>query len=195
MSQFIVIEGPDRVGKATQTKLLAEYLKESGHSVLTKEVPLKSNFVYYVIYWMLGNGLAKSFPKVFQWLQYFNRQIFQWTKLPRLEKKYDYIIMDRWSLSTVVYGSATGVPNDFTKKLHRRLKKPDSTVILLGPSHSHEAEDVYESDLELQRKVRELYSEWAIENHDCCFVVDCSKKRDEVFETILQNLKSSKTIV
>ena len=194
MTKMIVIEGPDRTGKFTQSRLLKQYLVNKGFVVAAVEVPLKSNFVYHIIYWMLGNGLAKTFPKLFQWLQYFNRQIFQWMKLPELEKKYDYIIMDRWSLSTVVYGVATGVPESFTNSLYERLKKPDSTVILLGPSHKHEAEDVYESDSDLQRKVRELYSEWAIKKHDCCFVVDCSNKKHEVFEFILQGLKRSNIV-
>lgn len=191
MSKFIVVEGPDRVGKATQTKILASFLKELGYKVLTNEVPLKSNFVYHVIYWMLGNGLAKKFPKIFQWLQYFNRQIFQWTKLPHYEKEYDFIIMDRWSLSTVVYGMATGVPKDFTKKLYDRLKKPNYTIILLGPSHKHDVEDVYEADSELQKRVRELYSSWANENLKDSSVVNCSKERQEVSLEIIENLVSS----
>lgn len=194
MSKFIVIEGPDRVGKATQTKILASFLKKLGYKVLTNEVPLKSNFVYHIIYWMLGNGLAKKLPKIFQWLQYFNRQIFQWTKLPRYEKEYDFIVMDRWSLSTVVYGIATGVPEDFTDRLYNRLKKPDHTVVLLGPSHKHEAEDVYESDSTLQKKVREVYSLWVNKNPHDSSVVDCSKQRHEVSEEILTKLAASGTL-
>lgn len=191
MSKFIVIEGPDRVGKATQTKLLSTFLKELGYKVLTNEVPLKSNFIYHIIYWMLGNGLAKKFPKIFQWLQYFNRQIFQWTKLPSYEKDYDFIVMDRWSLSTVVYGIATGVPEEFTKKLYDRLKKPDYTIILLGPSHKHEVEDVYEADSGLQKRVREVYASWSSKNLKDSSIVNCSKERQEVSIEIIENLISS----
>lgn len=188
MSKIIVIEGPDRVGKATQVDLLRKNIMSRNKSVATIEVPLRSNFVYHLVYWMLGNGLAKKFPKLFQWFQYFNRQIFQWTILPKLESTCDYIVMDRWSLSTVVYGAATGVHEHFTDKLYQRLRKPDHTFVLLGPSHKHIAEDVYESDDALQKKVRELYSSWAEKNHEHSFVIDCSLTREEVSSKIINRL-------
>ena len=139
------------------TKLLKSYLLDRGFKVATFEVPLRSNFTYDLIYSMLNNGLAKKLPKLFQFLQYLNRQIFQWTELSSIEKDYDYIIMDRWSLSTIVYGNATGVPQDFTQNLYNKLKLPDYTIVLVGKSHEHKPEDDYESDNSLQTKVRELY--------------------------------------
>lgn len=191
-SKFIVIEGPDRVGKATQVKLLQEKLAKANKTVTTVEVPLRSNIIYHLIYWMLGNGLAKKFPKIFQWFQYFNRQIFQWMILPRLDDEYDYIIMDRWSLSTVVYGAATGVPEEFTQKLYKRLKTPDHTIILLGKSHQHVAEDVYESDNSLQEKVRKLYAIWSEKNQDCSSAIECSQPREVVFSQIINALSNAK---
>jgi len=189
MSKVIVIEGPDRVGKATQTNFLCNFLLHRGYRVLTIEVPIRSNFVYYVIYWMLRNGLAKKFPKCFQWLQYFNRQLFQWFSLRKLEKKYDYIIMDRWSLSTVVYGQATGVPSSFTEKLYARLRKPEFTFLLLGPSHKHSAEDVYESDSMLQENVRRIYLEWSRQHPQICKVIDCTQPREIIAEEIRVKLR------
>jgi dTMP kinase len=179
-AKFIVIEGPDRCGKATQTKLLSQSLRQQGFRVATLEVPLKSNSVYHLIYWMLGNGLAKKLPKAFQWLQYFNRQIFQWFLLPSLETKHDYIIMDRWSLSTVVYGEATGVSKKFTEVLYRRLRDPDFVFILSGTPHKHIAEDVYEADAELQKNVRKIYSDWAEANPKKSILIDCTKPREEI---------------
>jgi dTMP kinase len=194
MSKFIVIEGPDRVGKATQVRLLQKKLIEKNKVVATVEVPLRSNFVYHLIYWMLGNGLAKKFPKIFQWLQYFNRQIFQWKILPKLESECDYIIMDRWSLSTLVYGAATGVQERFTKKLCDRLRQPDYTFILHGPAHKHEAEDVYESDAQLQILVRGLYAAWASQNHDESLVIDCTLSKEEIADLIIERLYTKKLL-
>lgn len=194
MTKFIVVEGPDRVGKATQVKLLQKKLVEKNKIVATVEVPLRSNPVYHLIYWMLGNGLAKKFPKIFQWFQYANRQIFQWTILPKLESECDYIIMDRWSLSTVVYGAATGVSEDFTHKLYKRLRLPDHTIILLGKSHQHEAEDVYESDSLLQESVRNLYFHWHEENQRCSSVLDCSQPKDVIASQVVQKLKEAKLL-
>jgi len=180
MTRIIVIEGPDRVGKATQSKLLLQRLCAAGYTAKIVEVPIHSNFAYHIIYWMLRNGLAKRFPKIFQWFQYFNRQMFQWRELPKLERQYDYIIMDRWSLSTTIYGEATGIPKDFTLKLSQRLKRPFYTFVLLGKSHKHMVEDVYEADSNLQARVRELYSKWANTHRLECSVIDCNKERDAI---------------
>jgi len=160
MAKIIAIEGADRCGKATQAAFLKGYIISTGKTATIVEVPIKDSITYHVIYWMLRNGLAKKFPKLFQWLQCHNRLIFQWTKLSQLEHQYDYIIFDRWSLSSVVYGRAEGVDAEYCEDLYRRLRKPDFTVLLLGASYAHEAEDVYEADSVLQQKVRGLYAEW-----------------------------------
>jgi len=188
MCKMIVVEGPDRVGKATQTELLRQRLSDLGHRVAKVEVPVRTNFAYHVVYWMLRNGLAKSLPRVFQWFQYLNRKIFQRFVLPDLERRHDYIIMDRWSLSTVVYGAATGVPKDFTLKLYDRLKKPDHTFIILGPAHRHEAEDVYESDAKLQCDVRVGYSTWAMFNDDVASVLSSLDDRETTSAEIISIL-------
>lgn len=198
MSKIVVIEGPDRVGKATQSLMLKNRLKAAGYTATIVEVPIKTNFAYHVIYWMLRNGLAKRLPKIFQWFQYYNRQVFQKRELPRLEAEYDYIIMDRWSLSTTVYGEATGVKKEFTEKLSERLRRPFHTFVLLGRSHKHDVEDVYEADGELQRRVRRLYNEWAQKNQTICSVIDCGKKREIISEEIwqlLRHVESSRSIL
>lgn len=163
MSKIIVIEGPDRVGKATQSRLLCDYARKTlNKRAEVVEVPIKSPVTYRLIYWMLGNGLAKKFPKLFQWIQFANRKIFQVTRLASLMRKNDYIIFDRWSLSTVVYGEAEGVPREWSEKLAERLVIPDHTILLLGNPQLNETEDVYESDLCLQEKVRSLYEDWGL---------------------------------
>jgi dTMP kinase len=194
MSKFIVFEGPDRCGKATQTRLLEEHLRSRGKKVLSIEVPIKTNPVYHVLYWMLGNGLAKKQPKMFQWLQYFNRQIYQWTTLGSLEAEYDYIISDRWSLSTVVYGKAFNLPDRFTEDLYDRLRRPDFTVILLGKSHRHDAEDTYEADDALQEKVRKLYAEWSAQHPGRSAVLDCNQPRETIAEQVRECLFESELL-
>ena len=160
MSKVIAIEGADRCGKATQAALLKDYITSIGKTATIVEVPIKDGVTYHVIYWMLRNGLAKKFPKLFQWLQCHNRLIFQWTQLARLEHQYDYIIFDRWSLSSVVYGLAEGLDEEYCNDLYRRLRRPDFTVLLLGKAYAHEAEDVYEADADLQQRVRDIYAKW-----------------------------------
>ena len=194
MSKIIVFEGADRCGKATQSNLLKEYLVENGSSAARVEVPIRDNHTYKIIYWMLRNGLAKKLPKTFQWLQYLNRLIFQTFILPRLEKKNEYIVFDRWSLSTVVYGVAEGVSKEFCEKLYNGLRRPDFTIILLNKSYQHEAEDVYESDLNLQKNVRNLYADWAVKNLADSYVIDNNDSKEKILSDVVQFLKLSKII-
>lgn len=194
MSKIIVIEGPDRVGKQTQTNLLKKTFMKYGLLATVVEVPIRSAVTYRIIYWMLRNGLAKKFPKTFQWFQYMNRKVFQVLTLPKLEEHYDAIIMDRWSLSTIVYGAAEGVPKEYTESLAKKLRQPDHTVILYGKAYSHEAEDAYEADMILQDKVREEYANWAMNNPEISSLVDCQRDRRDVARDIKEVLQSKRIL-
>lgn len=184
MSKIVVIEGADRCGKATQASMLQKYLSRIGYAATIVEVPIRSAVTYKIIYWMLQNGFAKKYPKIFQWFQFFNRKIFQWLVLPGIERQYEIVIMDRWSLSTIVYGAAEGVPEDYTIKLSKRLRSPDHTIILCGQSFPHEAEDAYESDLDLQDRVRIGYAQWAANNPKDCTLINCRQNKDVIFKKI-----------
>ena len=194
MSKIIVIEGPDRVGKQTQTHLLKQTFLSHGMLAAVIEVPIRSAITYRIIYWMLRNGLAKKFPKIFQWFQYLNRKIFQVLTLPQLEKQYDAIIMDRWSLSTIVYGAAEGVPQEFTLELAKKLREPDYTIMLCGDSFAHEAEDSYEADDSLQKRVRTEYTRWAFENPNTTRLINCQLSKKEVAKKIKDSLREKRIL-
>lgn len=194
MSRIIVFEGPDRVGKKTQSAKLKEYLESNKKKTLVVEVPIEDRITYKLIYWMLGTGLVKYFPKLFQSLQFLNRFLFQAFRLNKLEHQYDYIIFDRWSLSTVVYGAATGVNPAFLEKLYNMIRKPDFTVVLLGDAHKHDAEDVYEKDSDLQSKVSSLYADWVDRHPGESAVVDCKMPVDVLSSYIVSILKTARAI-
>ena len=184
MSKIIVVEGSDRVGKFTQTRLLQEYITRTGLGAVVVEVPIRSAVTYRIIYWMLKNGLAKKFPKVFQCFQFLNRKIFQILSLPGLERMYDVIIFDRWSLSTIIYGCAEGVPEEFTTRLAKWLRTPDHTFVLHGESYLKEAEDSYEADRDLQNRVKLGYSVWALNNQNVCTMVNCRQEKSHISRRI-----------
>jgi thymidylate kinase len=143
---------------------------------------------------MLRNGLAKKLPKVFQWMQVLNRWIFQTTKLVELEHEYDYVIFDRWSCSSMVYGSAEGIETSLLEKMTRLLRAPDFTIVLLGNSHKHEPEDDYEKDASLQTRVSDLYAEWVDKNARKAHVVDCERSKEKVSSEIITVLKIMRVI-
>jgi dTMP kinase len=163
MTFYIAIEGPDKSGKETQSKLLKEWLREREPSSAVEgiEVPVKDRATYGTIYSMLKSGAAKRHPYLFQLLQFANKRLWQEVDMWRY-KTYKYVVLDRWSLSSVVYGTAEGLPHWFVDFLYRRLFQPDLTIVFSGKSYDREGEsDVYEDDMNLQLKVRNLYAKIA----------------------------------
>jgi thymidylate kinase len=80
------------------------------------------------------------------------------------------------------------LPAEFVENLYKKLRDPDYTFILLGSSHKHDAEDVYESDNELQKNVRDLYANWSTQHPGRSLVIDCSKPRDVISQEIITAL-------
>lgn len=188
MAKIIVVEGPDKVGKETQTKMLVEYLESCGKRVIRIEVPVHDKMTHGLIYWMLRNGLAAKMPNLFQGVQFFNKKIFQAFKLSRLNEYYDYVIMDRWSLSSTVYGLAGGANSALLAKFASSLTKPDLTIVLHGPPHIDRKDDRFESDNELQAKVRDFYWDLSLGREDHALIF-AKGTREEVHSNIVWALK------
>lgn len=163
-AKIVVFEGPDKVGKETQSKLLWGSLLGVGKNVVRVEVPSdRCDRSYRLIYWMLRTGWAKKLPNVFQFVQFLNKWLFQRLYLMDLLYFNDYVIFDRWSLSAVVYGNATGVNKPFNDWLYKQLRKADITFVMCERSFRRAStqDDSYEKDSALQSAVRVGYREWA----------------------------------
>jgi len=190
---LVAVEGPDKVGKETQSKLLTRVLQERGNDAVLVEVPYNDHVTYPLIYGMLKNGVAKSWPNLFQFVQFLNKFVFQFTVLLWLLLTNDYVVLDRWSLSAIVYGDATGVNPWYNRVLYFLLKRPDVTVVLHGPSfrRKSEADDVYEADNDLQKAVKRGYYDWAMEHPEDHELIDNQGTREDVSERILAAVKSA----
>lgn len=189
-AKIICIEGPDRVGKLTQTAMLAKHINDTRQCLVdVVEVPIKSPVTYRLIYWMLENGLAKKYPNVFQLIQFFNKLFFQVFKLPLMRWSNDYIIFDRWALSAIIYGGASQTNAQFNSWLYDRLREPDVTIILLGSPRTVNTgdEDAFESDNAFQKEVRRRYEQWG-KNHCQTIVITNEGTRLEVHERIINEL-------
>lgn len=169
MAKLIVFEGPDSVGKGTQSQLLVQKLQERGLKTVRVE-PTKESHPRgrKLIYSMLESGAAKRHPNAFQFVQFLNRLYFQWAKLPKLLRANDVVVMDRWALSGYVYGVATGINPSLNDWMYNRATKPDAYVVLSGKSYKRaQADDSYERDTALQQRVRSLYEEAGRRRHRC----------------------------
>jgi len=191
LAKVVAICGPDKSGKATQSKMLAHTLKRYGDRAVRVEVPFNDRVTHRVLYWMLRNGTAKSHPNLFQIIQFFNKLFFQWTVLLWLRLTCSWVVLDRWSLSAIVYGDATGVNKTLNTFLYHLLMKPDLTLILTGSSYDRKSvDDSYESDSDLQKNVRMGYMTWAARHlHKGRFdIIGSYGTRDEVHERVYKRV-------
>lgn len=191
MANLVVFEGPDKVGKETQSKMLLESLQNDMYKAVRVEVPSRScPRTHKLIYKMLHDGSAKRHPNAFQFVQFLNKWLFQMNHLPKLLKENDVVILDRWSLSAVIYGGATGVNKRFNMFLFNRLKKPTITLVLHGRSfrRSTTTDDSYEKDSDLQTTVARAYYEWAMKHSDSHVLIPNHLNRDEIHKDIMISL-------
>jgi thymidylate kinase len=183
---IVAIEGPDRVGKATQAAKLEEALTAHKHKATVEEVPYDDGVTHRQIYRMLHSGAVNEHPIVFQTLQGANRRYFQRNFLPTLATHYDVLILDRWTLSTRVYGEASGVSRATTDAILEGVIDPDLTLVFDGQPFPKEGLDVWEGDLEFQRKVRELYLHAVTSAGDHFVKIDATQSKDEVHQACLE---------
>jgi len=196
LATIIAIEGPDKVGKFTQSNMLVHKGKHYGLRTKLIEVPFNDKLTYKLIYRMLKSGTAKRFPTLFQIIQFMNKFFFQFTYLLWLRLTYDYIVLDRWSLSAIIYGNATGSNKFLNKLMYHMLISPKLTFVLYGKSFDRKEEenDSYESDNTLQSIVRAEYVEWALDHTQSHSLIYCDFDRDSVHEEIFDVCKFKKVI-
>jgi len=110
-------------------------------------------------------------------------------------KKNQYVILDRWALSAIVYGTATGVNKLFNAVLFSWLKEPDITLIMDGQSfrRSNTTDDSYEKDSELQERVKAHYHKIG-EEWSGYVLIDNTGTRDEVHMRIMNVLKKTSIV-
>jgi dTMP kinase len=89
----------------------------------------------------------------------------------QLDKEgYDYLILDRYTLSQAAYGVANGIQGSWIIELQKYMRKPDLDIVIDIPAeismsrkgkHNNGQNDKYESDLEMLKRVRENYKSFS----------------------------------
>lgn len=190
-TRFIAFEGPDKVGKETQSRMAQEVLRCRGVRAVRVEVPYaKSIVTHTVIYWMLRSGWARRLPNVFQIVQFLNKLSFQLFYLPRLCSENDIVIFDRWGLSATIYGAATGVNPWLDTFMQSFVKRPHLTLVFAERSfrRKNAQDDSYEQDNQLQTKVRDLYKRWALDHSEDHVLVDNSRSLFEIHNEVMDRI-------
>jgi thymidylate kinase len=166
--KIICFEGSDGLGKTTQTRELILSIRKKGYSVKYFKLPTTDTFIGKSISKMLKSGFAKRNPNIFQLINSLDKFIFQITKLT-FNKKVDYIILDRWHLSSVVYGISGGANKTIVNSFWKILKEPDITFVFDGENFLNKREDLdsYEKDNSFQKEVLKNYQLYSKQIKNC----------------------------
>ena len=178
---IIAFEGADRLGKTTQAKLLAEKLN-------CKYIKFPNEELYSgkIIRRILNKELPFE-PTSFQALQTLNK-LESVNAIKKANKKDGNVVLDRYSLSCIVYGVADGLPEEWVLATNEYLIQPDLTFIMFGIPFETD-NDIY-GDKEHQEKIQELYSLYGNTVNGRVFGIKANgtieDRHDLIFKTFLQ---------
>jgi dTMP kinase len=186
---LIVLEGIDKSGKATQTRLLMKRLKKHDKEVQIISFPDYSTTIGELIRKYLDNKVKLN-PEVRQCLYVANR----WERVQDIKswiEEGNIIIADRYIPSGLAYGIANGLELEWMINLEKGLPTPDLVIVVDVPVETafdrENTRDVYERDKKFLTRVRQAYLYLAQTFH--WVVVDGEKPRRDVTNQIWKQIK------
>lgn len=162
--KIIVIEGTDKAGKGTQSRLLMNALKLSGKICIMMDFPDYTTPIGKEIRSFLG-GRRSYAIEVKHLLLSANR----WEKKKDIESTIEngiIIIMNRYYQSNLVYGVSHGLNLNWLLNLDRGLPREDVVIVLeVSPAISYRRvpkdRDTFEMDQKLLTEVNKNYRKLA----------------------------------
>jgi dTMP kinase len=201
--QFITFEGGEGAGKTTQIGRLADYLRQSGMTVLTTREPGGSPGAEAIRRLLLQEN-HDGFDALSEVLLHYaaRRDHLRKCVLPSLDRG-EWVLCDRFADSTMAYqGAGMGVPRDSIAAIHAESVggfEPRLTFILdlpveIGMERARaraENPDRYERmDLDFHRRVREGFLGIATAAPKRCVVVDATRGVDEIAADVSAAVRS-----
>jgi len=184
--KIIVIEGTDKAGKTTQSRLLLEALKVSGKVCVILDFPDYTTPIGMEIRAFLDG--KRDYPSEAKHLLFSANR---WEKKKEIESMVEngtLIIMNRYWQSNLAYGTANGMDESWLLRLDKGLPKEDLVIALLvNPSISSkraEMQDAFEADASLAAKAYKNYLKLAKKFK--WKVVDGSKSKEQVHQEIMK---------
>jgi dTMP kinase len=184
--KIIVLEGTDKAGKTTQSRMLVEALKGAGKICVVVDFPDYTTPIGMEIRAFL-DGKRDYPPEVKHLLFSANR----WEKKEEIEAMLEndtIVIMNRYWQSNLIYGAANGMDTNWLLILDKGLPKEDLVIAILvktGVSNKRaEIQDTFESDARLISRAYENYKKFA--KQFGWKLIDGSKSKDQVHQEVLK---------
>jgi dTMP kinase len=183
---FILIEGLDRCGKSTQTKMLAEYLNQSGRKAELIGFPDRSTATGKLIDGHLTRASRVGDVHALHLLFSSNR----WERKAQIETALstgNSIVCDRYSYSGVAYSAAQGLDVQWCWQPERGLPAPDLVIFLelsaeAAKQRGGYGDEIYEK-VEFQRKVAVAFGEMRT---PAWKIIDAGRDLESVFADVKQ---------
>jgi dTMP kinase len=192
--KIIVIEGSDKAGKGTQSRLLVDALKLSGKVCVIIDFPDYTTPIGTEIRAFLDG--KRNYPNE---LKHILFSANRWEKKREIESMVDngtIIIINRYYQSNLAYGISNGLNINWLLNLDKGLPKEDLVIVLEVSSKisykrtAAEYNDTFEKDQKLMADVHKNYRilarkfKWKIINGE--------KNREEVHQDIMKVIKNLK---
>jgi dTMP kinase len=189
--RIIVIEGVDKAGKETQTRLLLESLKLSGRICVVMDFPDYITPIGMEIKAFLEGN--REYPNE---LKHMLLSANRWERKSEIEsmiEKGTIVIMNRYYQSNLVYGVSNGLNINWLANLDRGLPKEDVVIVLdVNPTVLTERStgrdlDSFEKNQKLLLEVKKNYRKLAKQFK--WKIINGEKSREEVHQEIMNILK------
>ena len=187
--KIIVLEGTDKAGKTTQSRMLQEALKAHGKICVVIDFPDYTTPIGMEIRAFLDSKRDYS-SQVKHLLFSANR----WEKKKEIESMVEngtIVIMNRYYQSNLVYGVSNGMDEAWLMHLDKGLPKEDMTIVLLvNPATSKkraEVQDAFETDEKLAAAAYKNYNKYARKFE--WKVLDGSKSKEQLHQEILKTAR------
>lgn len=187
--KIIVIEGTDKAGKATQSRMLMEALKTSGKVCVILDFPDYATPIGMEIKAFL-EGKRDYTSETKHLLFSANR----WEKKKEIESMIEngtIVVMNRYWQSNLVYGTANGMDPSWLLRLDKGLPKEDLVLLLLvSPrvsSKRAESQDTFEADEGLAAQAYKNYTRFAKQFK--WKIIDGSRSKDHVHQEIMKVIR------
>jgi dTMP kinase len=190
--KIIVVEGTDKAGKGTQSRLLMNALKISGVRCAKIDFPDYTTPIGQEIRAFL-DGRRNYTMEVKHMLLSANR----WEKkneIERMKKKDTIIIMNRYYQSNLVYGVSHDLGLEWLLNLDKGLPKEDLAIVLeVNPNISYQRvpgdRDTFEMDQKLLMKVHKNYRLLAKQFN--WKIIDGDRDSEQVHNEIMNIVKNT----
>jgi dTMP kinase len=187
--KVIVLEGTDKAGKTTQSRMLQDALKTLGKICVVIDFPDYTTPIGMEIRAFLDD--RRDYPAEAKHLLFSANR---WEKKKEIESMAEngtIVIMNRYWQSNLVYGVSNGMDAAWLQRLDKGLPREDAVIVLLvNPATSKkraEVPDAFETDEKLSAAAYKNYIKFAKAYK--WKVIDGSKSKEQVHQEILKIVK------